>query len=158
MSRFKKAFKTFFLVDMLQGLWVTLKYYFSPKVTISYPEKVKTPAERFKGILRLFRDESGDPLCIACKACQRICPTNCFDIEGIQEEGQKRMKPAKFDWKLERCTFCGLCVEVCPTAAIRFSREFRMTVIDRTKTRFQHPEMYLAGDDLQKYFCEGCRR
>jgi formate hydrogenlyase subunit 6/NADH:ubiquinone oxidoreductase subunit I len=77
-------------------------------------------------MLRLFRDEAGEPLCIACKACQRICPTHCFDIEGARPEGSKVMRPTKFDWKLDRCTSCGLCVEVCPTDAIRFSN-FRMS-------------------------------
>ncbi|OGD23747.1 MAG: hypothetical protein A2Y70_00735 [Candidatus Aminicenantes bacterium RBG_13_64_14] len=147
-----------FLLDILQGLMVTLRRYFSRKVTIQYPEQVKEPAPRFRGILRLHRDDQGEPLCIACKACQRACGTNCFDIEGMREEGAKVMRPVKFDWKLERCSFCGFCAEVCPTSAIRFSREFRLTGLDRSGLLFHLPDMYLAGDDLQKHLCAGCRR
>jgi NADH-quinone oxidoreductase subunit I len=145
------------LVDMVRGLAVTLRRYFSRKVTIPYPEKVKAPAERFRGLLRLYRDAEGEPLCIACKACQRICPTNCFSIDGERPEGAKRMRPTRFDWKLDRCSFCGLCVEVCPTAAIRFSHEFRMTTVDKAPLLFRLPDMYIEGPDLQDRLCGGCR-
>jgi NADH-quinone oxidoreductase subunit I len=154
----RKFLEKVLLVDMLQGLWVTLRRYFSRKVTVQYPEKVKQPAERFRGLLRLYRDESGEPLCIACKACQRICPTNCFSIEGARAEGEKTRRPTTFDWKLDRCSFCGLCVEVCPTAAIRFSREFRMTAVRKEPLLFRMPDMYIEGPDLQTYLCGGCRR
>ncbi|HMA54591.1 MAG TPA: NADH-quinone oxidoreductase subunit I [Acidobacteriota bacterium] len=158
MSRLKRFFKSFFLVDILRGLAVTLRLYFSRKVTIEYPEKVKEPAPRFRGLPRLYRDETGEPLCIACKLCQKACGTNCFDIEGRREEGAKFMRPVKFDWKLDRCSFCGFCVEVCPTNAIRFSHEFRLTGVLRDGLLFHRDEMYLTGDELQEYLCGGCRR
>ena len=145
MKRLGRFLESFFLVDMLRGLAVTLRLYFSRKVTIEYPEKVKEPAARFRGLLRLHRDEHGEPLCIACKACQRACGTACFDIEGKKEEGAKFMRPVKFDWKLDRCSFCGFCVEVCPTSAIRFSREFRLTGVTKDGLLFHRDEMYLEG-------------
>lgn len=158
MSRFRRFLRMAFLLDILQGLGVTLRLYFSRKVTVQYPEKVLEPAARFRGILRLYRDDQGEPLCIACKICQRACGTNCFDIEGKKEEGAKVMRPVKFDWKLDRCTFCGLCVEVCPTNAIRFSREFRLAGIGKEGLFFHLPDMYLAGEDLQEHLCAGFRR
>jgi NADH-quinone oxidoreductase subunit I len=158
MSRLAKSLKSFFLVDMVRGLAVTLRVYFSRKVTVAYPEKVKEPAPRFRGLPRLYRDEQGEPLCIACKACQRACGTNCFDIEGKKEEGAKLMRPVKFDWKLDRCSFCGFCVEVCPTNAIRFSHEFRLTGVRKDGLLFHLDEMYLMGEDLQDHLCGGCRR
>jgi NADH-quinone oxidoreductase subunit I len=145
------------LPDIGRGLWITLRYYFSRKVTIPYPEKVQAPAERFRGLLRLTKDGAGGPLCIACKACQRICPTSCFDIEGLKAEGAKTMRPVRFDWRLDRCTFCGLCVEVCPTAAIRFSHEFELAAVARESLFFRLPEMYIQGQDLQDRLCGGCR-
>lgn len=157
MNAFRKFLKKFFLGDILQGLWVTLRYYFSPKVTVQYPEEVQPVPARFKGILRLFRNDQGEPLCIACKLCQKICPTDCFDIEGVRPEGVRLMRPTKYDWKLGRCTFCGLCVEICPTDAIRFSREFRMTSVDKERLLFRLPEMYFEGEELQEKF-RGCHR
>lgn len=158
MRRLRGFLKSFFLVDMLRGLAVTLRVYFSRKVTVQYPEKVQEPSPRFRGILRLHRDEQGEPLCVACKACQRACGTDCFDIEGRKEEGAKVMRPVKFDWKLERCSFCGFCVEVCPTSAIRFSREFRLTGVRRDGLSFRLDEMYLTEDALQSHLCGSCRR
>ncbi len=158
MSRLRRFFRTIFLVDILRGLGVTLRLYFSRKVTVQYPEKVKTPAPRFRGLPRLFRDEAGEPLCIACKLCQKSCGTNCFDIEGHKEAGAKYMRPVKFDWKLERCSFCGFCVEICPTSAIRFSPEFRLTGVRREALFFHLDEMYLTGEALQEKLCGGCRR
>lgn len=158
MSRVARFLRSFFLVDIVKGLAVTLRLYFSRKVTIEYPEEVQAPAERFRGLLRLYRDEKGEPLCIACKACQRACGQGCFDIEGKKEEGAKVMRPTRFDWKLDRCSFCGLCVEVCPTSAIRFSPEFRLTGVRREALRFALDEMYLSGDALQDRLCAGCRR
>ncbi len=143
--------RTFFLVDIVQGLWVTLRIYFGPKVTVQYPERTRALPERFKGILRLFRDEAGEPLCIACKLCQKSCPTDCFRIEGVKDG--KRGKPTRYDWKLGRCIFCGLCVEVCPTDAIRFTPEFRMTTLDKRTVFFTLDEMYARGEELQRRFC-----
>ncbi|MGZ4887221.1 MAG: NuoI/complex I 23 kDa subunit family protein [Candidatus Aminicenantales bacterium] len=156
MKSIQEIFQKVFLLDILQGLLVTLKHYFSPKVTIQYPEKVKEPAARFRGILRLFRDERGEPLCIACKACLRICPTKCFEIEGARPEGSKVLRPTRFDWKLDRCSFCGLCTEVCPTFAIRFSREFRMSLLAKGPLLFHLEDMYIEGDALQDRLCGGC--
>jgi len=148
----KTFLKKFFLLDILLGLMVTLKHYFSPKVTIQYPEVSRPLPERFKGILRLYRDNTGEPLCIACKLCRRACPTDCFDIEGERDPAKRRLFPVKFDWKLDRCTFCGLCVEICPTAAIRFSDEFRMTSSRRDVLLFHLADMYARGEDLQRIF------
>jgi NADH-quinone oxidoreductase subunit I len=158
MKTVQEYLQKFFLIDILQGLFVTLKHYFSPKVTIPYPEKVKESAARFRGILRLYRDEKGEPLCIACKACQRACPTACFDIVGERPEGSKILRPTRYDWKLDRCSFCGLCVEVCPSDAIRFSREFRMSFLSKDHLLFRLPDMYLEGEALQEFICGGCRR
>ena len=52
--------KTLTLIDLFQGLIVTLKNFFRVKVTVQYPE-VKTPiSNRFRGKLALMKYENGE--------------------------------------------------------------------------------------------------
>jgi NADH-quinone oxidoreductase subunit I len=141
----KKFLYKVLLIDLFKGLWVTFRYTIGSKVTIQFPEQVKEPSDRFRGILRLHRNETGDPLCIGCKMCQRTCPEECFAIEAAKDESGK-MRPTRFDWNLERCTFCGLCVEACPTDAIRFSKEFRLAAYHRQYLHFAMADMYSGLD------------
>ena len=39
MQGIRSFFKTFLLWELFQGMWVTLKNMFRPKVTINYPEE-----------------------------------------------------------------------------------------------------------------------
>ncbi len=141
----KKFLYKIFLIDLLKGMWITFRYTIGPKVTIQYPEQVKKPSDRFRGILRLYRNENGEELCIGCKMCQRTCPEECFSIEAAKDESGK-MRPTRFDWNLERCTFCGLCVEACPTHAILFSKEFRLAAYHRSHFHFTMKNMYSDCD------------
>jgi len=148
--------KKVLLLDLLTGLWVTFKYTVRPKVTVQYPEQVKPPRARFRGLLRLHKGDDGAPLCVACKMCQRSCPDGCFAIEGAKNEAGK-MAPVRFDWDLAHCSFCGLCVEACPTNALRFSKEFRMATPDASRLHFTMEQMdptfdvqsYLLGEELK---------
>jgi NADH-quinone oxidoreductase subunit I len=48
-------------------------------------------------------------------------------------DGKKKQKLDKYVYDLGSCTFCGLCVQVCPTNAIRFSNDFEQAVFTREK-------------------------
>jgi NADH-quinone oxidoreductase subunit I len=48
-------------------------------------------------------------------------------------DGKKKQKLDKYMYDLGSCTFCGLCVQVCPTNAIRFSNDFEQAVFTREK-------------------------
>lgn len=92
------------------------------------------------------------PRCIMCRKCVEICPSGCISLEmhvegdageqgedaglfltpGIQVPGSvhKGPPPERFDRVLDDfrlkytyCSLCGLCVQICPVAAIRFSRD-----------------------------------
>ena len=52
-------------------------------------------------------------------------------------DGKKKMKLDKYMYDLGSCTFCGLCVQVCPTNAIRFSNDFEQAVFMREKLNKQ---------------------
>jgi NADH-quinone oxidoreductase subunit I len=113
--------QTFSLGELRQGLAVTLRYMFAPKVTIQYPEE-KTPASpRFRGLHALRRYPNGEERCIACKLCEAVCPALAITIESAEREdanGQTSRRTTRYDIDLTKCIFCGFCEEACPVDAI----------------------------------------
>ncbi|PYR59792.1 MAG: NADH-quinone oxidoreductase subunit I, partial [Acidobacteria bacterium] len=64
--------KTIFLVDLLKGLWVTLKYTPQPAFTFQYPAERRPTAPRFRGVLRLQTEPgTGAQTCIVCDQCAK---------------------------------------------------------------------------------------
>jgi NADH-quinone oxidoreductase subunit I len=116
------------LLELLKGLWLTLRVTFKPKVTVQYPLERAPVHPNYRGILRV--DES---LCIACMLCEKACPDNCIHLDG--ERGYTKGKGGKYATYFyidhARCMFCGLCEEVCPVDAIYHSNEFEAAVYHR---------------------------
>jgi NADH-quinone oxidoreductase subunit I len=114
----------------------------TPKVTEQYPEnraELHIP-ERFRATLEFIYDENGGHKCIACGSCERNCPNQTISITKRMvdlPDGKKKMKLDKYMYDLGSCTFCGLCVQVCPTNAIRFSNDFEQAVFTRSKLNKQ---------------------
>jgi len=52
-QRLAELLRTFFLVDILKGLWLTLKYTPQPAFTFQYPAERRPVSPRFRGVLRL---------------------------------------------------------------------------------------------------------
>ncbi len=133
---FVSIFKGFH--SLLKGMAVTGKELVTPKVTEQYPEnraELHIP-ERFRATLEFIYDENGYHKCIACGSCERNCPNQTISITKRMvdlPDGKKKMKLDKYTYDLGSCTFCGLCVQVCPTNAIRFSNDFEQAVFTREK-------------------------
>ena len=109
--------QSFSLGELRQGLAVTLKYMFAPKITIQYPEE-KTPASpRFRGLHALRRYPNGEERCIACKLCEAVCPALAITIESDQRADGTR-RTTRYDIDLNKCIFCGFCEESCPVDSI----------------------------------------
>jgi NADH-quinone oxidoreductase subunit I len=133
---FVSIFKGFY--SLIKGMEVTGKELVTPKVTEQYPEnraELHIP-ERFRATLDFIYDDNGNHKCIACGSCERNCPNQTISITKRMVElpdGKKKMKLDKYMYDLGSCTFCGLCVQVCPTNAIRFSNDFEQAVFTRSK-------------------------
>ena len=113
----KRAFKTWFLWELLIGLSVTGRYLFKKKITIEYPEQ-KTPlSPRFRGLHALRRYESGEERCIACKLCEVVCPATAIWIESEERDDGSR-RTTRYDIDFSKCIYCGFCQEACPVDAI----------------------------------------
>jgi NADH-quinone oxidoreductase subunit I len=106
--------KTLFLTELLQGMSVTIKAFFSRKVTVQYPEEKTPQSVRFRGLRRY---PNGEERCIACKLCEAVCPALAITIDSdVGPDGTRRT--TRYDIDLFKCIYCGFCEEACPVDAI----------------------------------------
>jgi NADH-quinone oxidoreductase subunit I len=149
-----KLFRTVFLVDLIKGLLVTLKYTPQPAFTFQYPAERRPMAPRFRGVLRLqVEPETGAQTCIVCDQCAKVCPDELIFLGGHREPGHKIKVLDFFDFNLSRCSFCGLCSEVCPTKPVKaliMSEDYELGSYERQKQILRVDEMY-DGVEIEHY-------
>ena len=117
MSAITRFFKSFLLWELLKGMRLTGRNFFSRKVTIAYPEEKTPKSPRFRGLHALRRYPNGEERCIACKLCEAVCPALAITIESEQREDGTR-RTTRYDIDLFKCIYCGLCEESCPVDSI----------------------------------------
>ena len=64
----KRIITSVFLLELLSGLFLTLRYFFRAKVTLNYPFEKGPLSPRFRGEHALRRYPNGEERCIACKS------------------------------------------------------------------------------------------
>lgn len=122
---------------LVVGMRLTLEQFFKRPVTVHYPHEVLKMPERFRGHIELVRDpETGKSLCIACKSCEKACPSACIFVDGLKREGEKRKSATDFTLDFTKCSLCGACVEVCPTDALRFTKSYNLASTERSAYLF----------------------
>ena len=109
--------KSFTLWELLKGLSLTGKYFFSRKITIQYPEEKTPMSPRFRGLHAQRRYANGEERCIACKLCEAVCPALAITIDVAEREDGSR-RTTRYDIDLFKCIYCGFCEEACPVDAI----------------------------------------
>ncbi len=120
--------------SLLIGLGITGRHLVRRAVTLQYPHE-KPDVSRWGGPIELVTfPETGTHDCIACNACTRICPSDCFTIEGARAEGAKKMRATKFLLDFSTCSLCGLCIDVCPTDTLKYSERFDEAMYMRPDT------------------------
>jgi NADH-quinone oxidoreductase subunit I len=113
--------KTFALWELLMGLGVTFRKFFTRKFTVNYPEEKTPQSPRFRGLHALRRYPNGEERCIACKLCEAVCPAVCITIDSdVAQDGTRRT--SRYDIDLFKCIYCGFCEEACPVDAIVLTR------------------------------------
>ena len=65
MKRVIHYLKSLLLLELLAGMWLTLRYMFKPKYTMRYPEEHIPKSNRFRGLHALRRYPNGEERCIA---------------------------------------------------------------------------------------------
>jgi NADH-quinone oxidoreductase subunit I len=117
MNAVVRYLKSLMLLELFQGLGVTLHYFFQPKFTINYPEEKTPKSNRFRGLHALRRYPNGEERCIACKLCEAVCPALAITIDSTQREDGTR-RTTRYDIDLFKCIYCGFCEESCPVDSI----------------------------------------
>jgi len=122
-------------MSLFKGMKVTFHYLSHPStvVTQQYPENRKTlrMADRFRGQLAFVRDENGYHKCISCHTCETACPNGSIVIDDRKGATTGKNEINHFVWRFDSCTFCNMCVMVCPTAALKMLPNFESAVYDQ---------------------------
>jgi len=117
MESVTRYLKSLMLLELFQGLNVTLRYWRSPKETLNYPEEKTPKSPRFRGLHALRRYPNGEERCIACKLCEAVCPALAITIDSDKREDGTR-RTTRYDIDLFKCIYCGFCEESCPVDSI----------------------------------------
>jgi NADH-quinone oxidoreductase subunit I len=147
--KFFRIAKAFLLKEIFYGHFLTLKYFFKPKVTINYPYEKGPVSPRFRGEHALRRYSNGEERCIACKLCEAICPAQAITIEA-EERADGSRRTTKYDIDMIKCIYCGLCQEACPVDAIVESPNFEFSTETRQEL-YYNKEKLLANGDRYEY-------
>jgi len=132
------------LMGLAVGLRATFRTLLGPKNTVLYPIKKVNVSERWHGLLALPVDpETGNDLCIICFQCERVCPSRCIHIEATGRAKDRVL--TRFDIEMDKCQYCGLCVEVCPTEAIVFTPHYEGSTYNRDRLRYDLEDLRRAA-------------
>ena len=148
MSRVVDYFKSLLLLEMLRGMWLTLKYLFRPKYTLMYPMEKTPQSPRFRGLHALRRYPNGEERCIACKLCEAVCPALAITIDSEKREDGTR-RTTKYEIDLFKCIFCGFCEESCPVDSIVETHVHEYHFDLRKQALVQKPQLLAIGDRLE---------
>jgi NADH-quinone oxidoreductase subunit I len=148
MNAIRHFFKSFFLIELMQGLSVTGRYLFGRKITVQYPEERAPQSPRFRGLHALRRYPNGEERCIACKLCEAVCPALAITIESEQREDGTR-RTTRYDIDLFKCIYCGFCEEACPVDSIVETRHYEYCFDERGQNIMTKDKLLAFGDEYE---------
>ncbi len=151
-----RYFKSLLLVELFQGLTVTLRYLFKPKFTLRYPDETTPKSPRFRGLHALRRYPNGEERCIACKLCEAVCPALAITIDSYQRDDGTR-RTTRYDIDLFKCIYCGFCEESCPVDSIVETDIHEFHFEKRGEHVITKEQLLAVGDRYEKQIAEARR-
>jgi NADH-quinone oxidoreductase subunit I len=148
MGKVVHYFRSLLLIELLQGMWLTLKYLFRPKYTLMYPMEKTPQSPRFRGLHALRRYPNGEERCIACKLCEAVCPALAITIDSEQRADGTR-RTTRYDIDLFKCIYCGFCEESCPVDSIVETHILEYHFDQRGQNVVTKPQLLALGDRFE---------
>ena len=113
------------LVELAQGMWLTLKRMFSKPITLRYPHEKPRIKRGFRGEHALVRSpKTGTTVCIGCMRCVKVCPSQCVTVRSGKDPETGKRVITEYRVNSLRCVYCGYCAEVCPVNAVILTEVF----------------------------------
>ena len=153
MNRIVSSFRSLLLLELVQGLWLTLKYLFRPKYTLMYPQEHLPISPRFRGAHALRRYPNGEERCIACKLCEAVCPALAITIDSEKRSDGSR-RTTRYDVDMFKCIYCGFCEESCPVDSIVLTHIHEYHFTERGQNIVTKPQLLAIGDRLEAEIAE----
>jgi NADH-quinone oxidoreductase subunit I len=131
-------------------------------VTVQYPTEQRARSERYRASFALTLDEHGEPACVACMMCEKICPSQVIKVKpGVKREspatGKKRLYADDFTLDLSACLQCELCVQVCGSDAIQMVREPERPAFSREDLFLSMERLYENNKNKTAAWANGSR-
>jgi NADH-quinone oxidoreductase subunit I len=123
-------------LSLIAGMMVTGRRLFRPLVTVQYPRKKIPLSAAYRGHIEMkFFEDVRTHKCIVCLNCEKTCPSGVITVKGVKlkEKGPKTATDYVIDFS--KCSLCGLCVEICPTQTLQYSREYELVGETRSDCR-----------------------
>jgi len=143
----------FYLPQIMAGMKVTLRHFFSKTVTLQYPEQRPTIPSGYRGVPTLVKDPHGREKCVSCQLCEFVCPPKAIRIapgaiDATGPNAHVEKAPKEFEIDMLRCIYCGLCQEVCPEEAIWLQNLYSLSGYKRADFVHNKEKLYELGGTL----------
>jgi formate hydrogenlyase subunit 6/NADH:ubiquinone oxidoreductase subunit I len=92
--------------------------------TLLYPAEKSPMPPRFRGKLAFNAAK-----CVGCKLCMKDCPSAAITINKLDD------KLFEAILAMDKCVFCGQCVDSCSQKALEMTDEYELASMDKATLR-----------------------
>lgn len=131
-------------IGIAKGLLVTLRHLLRRPVTTQYPEQRLVTSRRTRGNELIWNREK----CTGCATCAKACHIGAIKITTSANLVANKYEVEEYRVDTGYCIQCGLCVEVCPFAALYMGYAYERAKYRRGEL-VQNKEMMMETPDRE---------